>query len=211
MSFSQPRLANRCGLQPTVTLEQFKLRTSMSRYLCISFFVLLSFCISNSPQQAGGASPASEVVAVSGATLIDGSGRSPVKNSLILIKADSIIDVGKVGQLRIPESARLIDARGLVLAPGFIDTHSHSDRGLDSDPDAKTQVSQGITTIAVGQDGGSELPVGKFLDQFHASPAALNVLTFVGHATVRSRVMGEDASRPATQTEISQMKSLVEQ
>ncbi|MCM3901761.1 MAG: D-aminoacylase [Pyrinomonadaceae bacterium] len=134
-----------------------------------------------------------------------------MKNSLILIKGDSIMKVGIVGRLKIPQSARLIDARGLVLAPGFIDTHSHSDRGLDSDPGAKTQVSQGITTIAVGQDGGSEFPVAEFLEKLRSTPAALNVLTFVGHATVRSKVMGEDTSRTATQTEIDQMKSLVEQ
>ncbi len=165
----------------------------------------------NWPQQAFVPSPGSEVVAVRGATLIDGSGRLPVKNSLILVKGDSILAVGRVGRLKIPERARLVDARGLVLAPGFIDTHSHSDRGLDSDPGAKTQVSQGITTIAVGQDGGSEFPVGEFLEKLDRSPAALNVLTFVGHATVRSKVMGEDTSRPATKTEIDQMKSLVDQ
>jgi len=165
----------------------------------------------NWPQQAFVPSPGSEVVAVRGATLIDGSGRPPVKNSLILVKGDSIIAVGRVGRLKIPERARQVDARGLVLAPGFIDTHSHSDRGLDSDPGAKTQVSQGITTIAVGQDGGSEFPVGEFLEKLHRSPGALNVLTFVGHATVRSKVMGEDTSRPATKTEIDQMKSLVDQ
>lgn len=165
----------------------------------------------NWPQQAFVPSPGSEVVAVRGATLIDGSGRPPVKNSLILVKGDSIIAVGRVGRLKIPERARQVDARGLVLAPGFIDTHSHSDRGLDSDPGAKTQVSQGITTIAVGQDGGSEFPVGEFLEKLHRSPGALNVLTFVGHATVRSKIMGEDTSRTATEAEIDRMKSLVEQ
>jgi len=185
----------------------------MNRHLCsiLSLFVLLTFSTSNRSQHAFVPSPDSDVVAISGSTLIDGSGRPPVKNSVILIKGDSIIDVGKVGRLKIPEGARLIDARGLVLAPGFIDTHSHSDRGLDADPVAKTQISQGITTIAVGQDGGSEFPVGEFLDKLHRSPTALNVLTFVGHATVRSKVMGEDTGRPATQTEIDQMKSLVEQ
>jgi N-acyl-D-amino-acid deacylase len=178
--------------------------------LILALFVLFSFCTSSFSQQIPVSSSASEVVAIRGATLIDGSGRSPVKNSLVLIKGDSIIAVGKVGQLKIPKGARLIDARGLVLAPGFIDTHSHSDRGLDSDPAAKTQVSQGITTIVVGQDGGSEFPVGEFLEKLHRSPAALNVLTFVGHATVRSKIMGADISRPATPAEIDQMKSLVE-
>jgi len=185
----------------------------MNRYRSsiLSFFVLLSFCTLNRPQQAFVSSPDSEVVAISGATLLDGSGQPPVKNSLILIKGDSIMEVGKVGRLKIPFGARLIDARGLVLAPGFIDTHSHSDRGLDADPAASSQVSQGITTVAVGQDGGSEFPIGAFLSKLDGSPAALNVLTFVGHATVRSKAMGEDTSRTATQPEIDQMKSLVEQ
>lgn len=177
----------------------------------LSVFLLLCFCTFNSFQQALLSSPDSEVVAIRAATLIDGSGRAPVKNSLILIKDDSILAVGRVGRLKIPDGARVIDGSGLVLAPGFIDTHSHSDRGLDSEPTAKTQVSQGITTVAVGQDGGSELPVGEFLDKLDRSPAALNVLTFVGHATVREKVMGKDTNRTATKIEIDQMKSLVEQ
>jgi N-acyl-D-amino-acid deacylase len=185
----------------------------VSRYVrsILSFFVFLSFCTSNSFQQPLPSSPDSGVIAIRGATLIDGSGRPPVKDSLVLIKGDSVLGVGKAGRLKIPEGARLIDARGLVLAPGFIDTHSHSDRGLDSDPAAKTQVSQGITTIAVGQDGGSVFPVREYLEKLGSNPTALNVLTFVGHATVRSKVMGEDTGRTATQTEIDQMKSLVEQ
>ncbi|MCM3870417.1 MAG: D-aminoacylase [Pyrinomonadaceae bacterium] len=184
----------------------------MRKYLLsvFPFIVLLSFGTSNRTQPAL-VPPDSDLVAISGATLIDGSGQPPVKNSLILIKGDSIMTVGVVGRLKIPSGARLIDARGLVLAPGFIDAHSHSDRGLDEDPAAKTQVSQGITTVAVGQDGGSEFPVGEFLEKLHRSPTALNVLTFVGHATVRSKIMGEDTNRTATQAEIDQMESLVEQ
>jgi len=129
---------------------------------------------------------------------------------VVIISGDSIQAVGKRGEITIPEDAQVIDGSGLVLAPGFIDTHSHADRGLDSDPGAKTQVSQGITTVAVGQDGGSALPVGEFLNKLDKSPPALNVLTFVGHATVRSQVMGENTSRAATRAEIDTMKSLVD-
>lgn len=156
-------------------------------------------------------SSATNLIAVTGVTLIDGSGRPPVKDSVVIIRDDLIEAVGKSARINIPASAKIIDAGGLVLAPGFIDTHSHADRGLDSDPTAKTQVSQGITTIAVGQDGGSEFPVGEFLEKLDRSPASLNVLTFVGHATVRSKVMGEDTNRKATQIEIEQMEQLVEQ
>lgn len=150
-------------------------------------------------------------IAITGATLIDGSGRRPVNNSLVIINGDEIVAVGRVGQLNIPKDAHVIDARDLVLAPGFIDTHSHTDRGLESDPSAVTQVSQGITTAVVGQDGGSEWPIGAFLDKLDSSPTALNVATFVGHATLRSRVMGEDTNRAASEKEIESMKSLVDQ
>jgi N-acyl-D-amino-acid deacylase len=129
----------------------------------------------------------------------------------VLIKGDTLTAVGRRGSVRIPAGARVIDARGLVLAPGFIDTHNHSDRGLDEDPAATTQVSQGITTIAVGQDGGSALPIGEYLSKLDRNPVALNVLTFVGHATLRAKVMGDDTNRVATVDEIRKMKELTGQ
>ena len=149
--------------------------------------------------------------AIVGVTLIDGSGRRRIPNSTVIIRGDSILSVGQTGRLKIPTVARVVDGRGLVLAPGFIDTHNHSDRGLDNDRSAASQVSQGITTIAVGQDGGSEFPIGEYLTKLETKPVALNVLTFVGHATLRSRVMGQDTNRQATKSEIEQMQQLVDQ
>ena len=157
------------------------------------------------------AAPVAEVVAITGGTLIDGSGRAPVSDTVVIIKGDSIVAVGRRGQIRIPEGARVIDARGLIVAPGFIDTHSHSDRGFDDDPSAVTQVSQGITTVAIGQDGGSALPVGEYLSKLDSNPVALNVVTFVGHATLRDKVMGGNTNRHATADEIERMKQMTEQ
>jgi N-acyl-D-amino-acid deacylase len=151
------------------------------------------------------------VIVILGATLIDGSGRAPLRNSAVVIRGDSIVAVGRRDRVRIPREARVIDAHGLVVSPGFIDAHNHSDRGFDTDPSAASQVSQGITTVVVGQDGGSPLPVGAYLARLDKNPIALNVLTFVGHATVRSRVMGDDTNRRATPVEIEKMKQLVEQ
>ena len=151
------------------------------------------------------------VIAILGATLIDGSGRAPIQNSVVIIEGDQIVAVGRRGQVKVPAEARVIDARGMVVAPGFIDAHNHSDRGFQTDPSAASQVSQGITTVVVGQDGGSPFPVGPYLDNLDQNPIALNVLTFVGHATVRSRVMGDDTNRRATPAEIEKMKQLVEQ
>jgi N-acyl-D-amino-acid deacylase len=99
----------------------------------------------------------------------------------------------------------------MVVSPGFIDAHNHSDRGFASDPAAVSQVSQGITTVVIGQDGGSAFPIGEYLNKLDQNPIALNVLTFVGHATVRSRVMSDDTNRLATPAEIERMKQMVEQ
>ncbi|HEX6045656.1 MAG TPA: D-aminoacylase [Pyrinomonadaceae bacterium] len=151
------------------------------------------------------------IIVLLGATLIDGSGRAPLRNSVVILQGDSIVAVGSRKQVRVPAGARVIDARGLVVAPGFIDAHNHSDRGFNDDPSAASQVSQGITTVVVGQDGGSAYPIGPYLKRLDDNPIALNVLTFVGHATVRARVMGEDTKRHATAAEIESMRQMVEQ
>lgn len=165
-----------------------------------------------SPQPTSAPQPdTTRVVAIVGGTLIDGSGVAPVKDSVVLIKGDRIEAVGTNRGVKIPKGARVIAARRLIVAPGFIDTHNHSGGGLDADPSATTQVSQGITTVALGQDGGSEFPVGEYLGRLERSPVALNVLTFVGHATVRSKVLGQNTNRAATPAEIEQMTRLVEQ
>jgi len=151
-------------------------------------------------------------IAIIGATLIDGSGARPIPNTVVLIKGDSILAVGRNGRIKVPSDAAVVDGRNLVIAPGFIDTHNHSERGLTREPVAVSQVSQGITTIAVGQDGGSEVPIAPFLKNLDEHPAALNVLTFVGHATLRVLAMGENnTQRHATPDEIKKMEDLVDQ
>ena len=150
------------------------------------------------------------LIAIVGATLIDGSGGPPIRDSVVVFRGDEIVAVGRRGRVKIPADATVIDARGMVVSPGFIDAHNHSDRGFTSDPSAVSQVSQGITTVVVGQDGGSPFPIGEFLSELGRNPIALNVLTFVGHATLRERVMGENTNRQATREEIEKMKQLVD-
>ncbi|HEX2717852.1 MAG TPA: amidohydrolase family protein, partial [Gemmatimonadaceae bacterium] len=105
----------------------------------------------------------------------------------------------------------VIDAGGLALAPGFIDTHSHHDRNLAENRGMLAVVSQGVTTIIVGQDGGSRLPLARFFGDLEATPVAANVASYVGHGTVRDSVMGEDFKRAATPAEVERMKALVAQ
>jgi N-acyl-D-amino-acid deacylase len=119
---------------------------------------------------------------ISGGTVIDGSG---AKRRLadVRIVGDTITDIGK---LRPKPGEKVIDATGLIVAPGFIDAHSHADGGLLTDPDAETQVRQGITTSVVGQDGSSHFPLASWFAEVEAKHVALNIASFVGHGTVRS-------------------------
>ena len=150
-------------------------------------------------------------IVILGATLIDGSGRAALRNSAVVLRGDTIVAAGRRDRVKIPAGSRVIDARGMIVAPGFIDAHNHSDRGFANDPFATSQVSQGITTLVIGQDGGSPFPVGQYLAALDVNPMPLNVLTFVGHATVRARAMNDDTNRIATSAEIEKMKQMVEE
>jgi N-acyl-D-aspartate/D-glutamate deacylase/CubicO group peptidase (beta-lactamase class C family) len=142
-----------------------------------------------------------------GAHVADGTG-ADLKRLDVRIEGDTIREVGTI-QPR-PDD-RVVDGTGLVLAPGFIDAHNHSTEGLERDPEAVSQVSQGITTVLVGQDGSSPFPVREYLARRRESPASLNVAVLVGHATVRRRVLGDDFRRIATPAEIERMAALVDQ
>lgn len=139
------------------------------------------------------------------ATLIDGTGK-PARAASVRIKGERISDVGNLSPL---PGEKQIDAEGLVLAPGFIDTHSHHDSGIFDMPGALSVVSQGITTIVAGVDGGSALPLSTFFDRLESSPVAINIASYSGHNALRSEVMGDSYERYATATEVKQMISLL--
>ncbi len=142
-----------------------------------------------------------------GARLADGTG-APLRSASVRIHEGVITEIG---DFETKPSDRVVDAKGLILAPGFIDPHNHSDRGLANDPDAVSQVSQGITTVLLGQDGGSALPIGEWMKGHRDHPSALNVATMAGHATLRTQVMGKDYKRFAKPEEVTAMAILLEQ
>ncbi len=121
---------------------------------------------------------------------------------------DRIADIGELHQR---QGETVIIGTGLVLAPGFIDTHSHADGGIFQHRDALAAVSQGITTVVVGQDGGSPYPLADFFAHEAREPAAINVASYVGHGTVRDQVLGKDFKRVATPAEVARMQALVAQ
>nr|MBA2627928.1 amidohydrolase family protein [Gemmatimonadales bacterium] len=108
-----------------------------------------------------------------------------------------------------------IDARGLAVAPGFIDIHSHGDGSLVQDPRAESLIRQGITTIIVGQDGGSDAtggddrPFEAYFAGIGRIAPSVNVASMVGLGTVRGAVVG-DKDRPATPDEIARMTAMIE-
>jgi N-acyl-D-amino-acid deacylase len=144
---------------------------------------------------------------IQGAQLADGTG-VPLRRADLRIVGDAIAEVG---QITPQPDDRLVDATGLVLAPGFVDAHNHSTDGLDADREAITQVSQGITTLLVGQDGSSPFPLADYLARRRAAPSTVNVAVLAGHATIRRQVMGDDFRRPATAAEVARMEALIDQ
>lgn len=138
------------------------------------------------------------------ALIVDGTGAEPRRGGVRV--AGGRIEA--VGDLAARDGERVVDAGGLALAPGFIDTHSHHDRGLDDARDALAAVSQGITTIVAGQDGGGA-DLEALFTRLATRPVAVNVASYVGHGEIRERVMGDDFRRHATPAEIEKMKALV--
>lgn len=154
---------------------------------------------------AASAQPPSFVI--TGAQLADGTG-APLRAGAVRVEGDTITAVGAVTPR---PGETVVDGTGLVLAPGFIDTHNHSTNGLEKEPAATTQVSQGITTLSVGQDGDSPWPLSGYISRLKAQPPAVNVVVFAGHATIRKQVMGDDYKRPARTAEVAKMRGLVTQ
>ena len=141
------------------------------------------------------------------AQIADGAG-APLYRANVRIAAGHIAGIGQLA----PESGEpTLDANGLVLAPGFIDIHNHSEETLPHDLAAETQVSQGITTLIVGADGESPWPLVSWIHQMQDHPAAVNVGVFAGHATIRQLVMGNDFKRAATPREVRVMEERMRQ
>ena len=98
-------------------------------------------------------------ILITGGTVIDGSGAKS-KRSDIRIAGGMITEIGNLKPL---PNETVIDAKNKIVAPGFIDIHNHSETGLEKQPTANSQILQGITTLAVGPDGGSPWPIGEYL------------------------------------------------
>lgn len=156
-------------------------------------------------------------VLIVGGKVLDGTG-NPWFYADVGIRDGKIVAVGRLEGAR---ATRVIDARGLFVAPGFIDLHSHADDGASAeggfrDPDPRRRaapnvVAQGVTTVVVNQDGRSPWPIREQRAFIEANGIGPNAMLMVGHGTVRRLAMGDDFRRPATPEEIERMRALVRQ
>ncbi|HEX5222028.1 MAG TPA: D-aminoacylase [Verrucomicrobiae bacterium] len=143
--------------------------------------------------------------------VVDGTG-NPAFFADVAIKEGRIAAIGRVAG----KGAKEIDATGMIVAPGFIDVHTHADEVGEADAKpfqkrAENFLRMGVTTVVVGNCGGSALDVGKFYREVESNRPAVNVTTLIGHNTVREKAMGGSFDRPPTAEELAKMKSLVDQ
>ena len=137
--------------------------------------------------------------------IIDGTG-IPAYVGSVRIKGNQIV---AVGNLQAMPGEQVIKGQNKFLCPGFIDAHSHHFSSLRNFPQAAATNSQGITTIVIGQDGGS-YPVDSLRSWMGQRKAAVNVATYTGHTTLREQVLGEDQLlRAATPAEIVTMQQIL--
>lgn len=138
--------------------------------------------------------------------VVDGTG-GPWFRGDIAITGDAIAAIGP----RIDAAARrTIDVHGQVIAPGFIDIHTHARRGINEVPTAANYVRQGVTTVLEGPDGSSPIPLAPFLAGLDRLQKSVNIGSFIGQGSVRSAVIG-DVNRRATPDELVRMQTIVEQ
>ncbi len=150
------------------------------------------------------AGPTVDLVLVGG-TVYAGDGDAPVIAD-VAIGGGRIVGVGQ--GLNVPEGAEAVDVAGLVVAPGFIDAHSHAELDEPWGRDARAFLTQGITTVALGLDGGGTWEVADQIAAWEDNGIGVNALTFVGHNAVRREVMGMEARAP-TGAELERMKGMV--
>ena len=141
-----------------------------------------------------------------GGKIIDGSGNSWYYGD-VAVKDGKIMRIGKLEDVL---AHRLIDVTGLIIAPGFVDVHTHIEGNDLKVPTAGNFIFDGVTTVVTGNCGGSNVNIAKYFQQLDSVKTSINVATLIGHNSVRTFVMG-DVQRDPTAEEQRKMEDVVEQ
>jgi N-acyl-D-amino-acid deacylase len=174
-----------------------------SRVLTITI-VVLSWVSSFATAHAQSTEPKFDIVLRHG-RVVDGTG-NPAIHADLAIKDRKIAAIGKFTA----KGKQEFDATGLVIAPGFIDVHTHAE-DIDDQPLGENFLRMGVTTLMLGNCGGSALNIGEFFRRLEELTVSPNIATLVGHGTVRRRAMHGSFDRPPTDEEMAQMKAFVRQ
>lgn len=138
------------------------------------------------------------------ARIVDGTG-NPWFRADVGIRDGRIAAVERGG---LDGATKVIEAQGLVLAPGFIDVHTHIETNILRIPEADNFLFDGVTTAITGNCGGSALPLSEFFERLEETRIGLNVASLIGHNTIRNKVLGSDNVQP-TPEQLQQMRQLV--
>jgi len=137
--------------------------------------------------------------------IVDGTGNSWYYGD-VAVKDGKIIEVGR---LKNKEAVRFIDAKGWIVAPGFIDVHTHIEGNDLKVPTAGNFILDGVTSVVTGNCGGSNVDIAGYFHQLDSVKTSINVATLIGHNSVRSKVIGQNQRDPSVE-EQHQMEELVE-
>src|SRR6187549_3203390 len=145
-------------------------------------------------------------VVIANGKIIDGTGNSWYYGD-VAVKDGKIVYVGKMNNVNVT-ATKVINAKGLVVAPGFIDVHAHIESGIFENPTADNYIYDGVTTVVTGNCGGSAEDLEKFFWRIDSMKTSINIASLVGHNTARRQVMGLD-DRLATAEEQKKMEEFV--
>jgi dihydroorotase/N-acyl-D-amino-acid deacylase len=171
----------------------------------VAFIALLAAAVACAPATRSAAAGDSYDVLITGGEILDGTG-APAFRGDIAVSGGRIVRVSRAALAR-SSAARVIDASGLTVAPGFIDLHAHLDPLLRL-IDMESSLRQGVTTAVGGPDGGGPWPFGVYLDSVEKAGPGANVAFLVGHNTIRREVMGL-ADRAPAPDELERMRRMI--
>ena len=164
------------------------------KYIIIFISILFSACVT----------PIYDIIIENG-KIADGSGSNLYEANIYIRNGKIVI----IGEQPAATASQILDATGLIIAPGFIDMHTHSERKSLAFPTVENYIRQGVTTMVGGNCGGSPFPIGDFMNQTEVTGIGPNLALLVGHNTVRRKVMGTE-NRLSTDEELIAMQNLVQ-